>query len=46
MFAGHDTRVSAYGTRYNPRSRMASEEQAWRERYDTIAWPVEVAVAA
>jgi hypothetical protein len=41
---GQDTRIG-YGRVYGVRSRITSEEQAWRDRYDRVAWEIEQAAA-
>ena len=43
-FQGADTRLG-YLVGHNPRARMTTEEQAWRDRYDRIAWEIEQAAA-
>jgi len=44
MFEGRDTRMG-YAAVRGPRTRMTSEEQAWRDRYERgINWPIESAV--
>jgi hypothetical protein len=42
---GEDTRIG-YGRALNPRRRMTTEEQEWRDRYDSIKWAIEQEVAA
>ena len=45
MFEGRDTRIG-YATVRDPRSRMTTEEQAWRDRYERdISWPIQVETA-
>jgi hypothetical protein len=41
---GEDTRLG-YGRVAGVRRRMTTEEQAWRDRYDRIAWEIEQAAA-
>jgi hypothetical protein len=39
-FEGRDTRMG-YAAGLSPRRRITSEEQEWRDRYDSIRWEIE-----